>query len=131
VADPESDLIPGYQRQKVLRTSSFKTCVRVCNNSGYTPRAAGWPIELLVPERFGRGDSGLRTSLIDAPVARPMGAGPDLYGRRKDQSEAPIEIWLNPIQTDAGLFTLVAITDVTERTRGRFCVHPCPRFALF
>jgi PAS domain S-box-containing protein len=75
----------------------------------------GESIEMLVPARFRPGHPALRGSFTDAPVARPMGAGRDLYGRRKDGSEVPIEIGLNPIVTDAETFTLAAITDITER----------------
>jgi PAS domain S-box-containing protein len=75
------------------------------------------PIEMLVPERFRDEHPGLRACFRGAPVARPMGAGRDLYGRRKDGGEVAIEIGLNPITTDAGLFTLAAITDITERKR--------------
>jgi two-component system sensor histidine kinase/response regulator len=75
------------------------------------------PVEMLVPERFRDEHPGLRACFRGAPVARPMGAGRDLYGRRKDGGEVAIEIGLNPIKTDAGLFTLAAITDITERKR--------------
>jgi PAS domain S-box-containing protein len=75
------------------------------------------PIEMLVPERFRAEHPGLRAFFRGAPVARPMGSGRDLYGRRKDGSEVGIEIGLNPIRTDAGLFTLAAISDITERKR--------------
>jgi two-component system, sensor histidine kinase and response regulator len=74
-------------------------------------------IEMLVPTRFRPGHPALRGSFSDAPVARPMGAGRDLYGRRKDGSEVPIEIGLNPIVTDVETFTLAAITDISERKR--------------
>lgn len=77
----------------------------------------GESIEMLVPERFRRGHPELRNSFMEAPVARPMGAGRDLYGRRKDGSEVPIEIGLNPISTETGTFTLAAISDITERKR--------------
>ena len=77
----------------------------------------GESIEKLVPARFRAAHPALRGSFTEAPVARSMGAGRDLYGLRKDGSEVPIEIGLNPIVNDAETFTLAAITDITERKR--------------
>src|SRR6267378_259934 len=64
---------------------------------GY-PRAEllGRKMEQLVPERLRGNHPGARRSFLANPVARPMGAGRDLLGRRKDGSEVPIEIGLNP-----------------------------------
>lgn len=85
---------------------------------GYTrDELLGQSIEMLVPERFQRGHPGLRDAFNATPVARAMGAGRDLYGRRKDGNELPIEIGLNPIKTDTGSFTLAAITNISERRR--------------
>lgn len=83
---------------------------------GY-PRAEllGRPIEMLVPERFHLQHPGLRAAFFKNPLARPMGAGRDLYGRRQNGSEFPIEIGLNPIDTDEGTMVLSAIIDITER----------------
>ena len=73
------------------------------------------PIEILVPERYAKLHSDHRQGFLRTPVARAMGAGRDLYGRRKDGGEVPIEIGLNPIRTDEGAFVLAEIIDITKR----------------
>ena len=77
----------------------------------------GKPIEILVPQRFQAMHPVYRDRFFAEPKARPMGAGRDLFGLRKDGSEVPIEIGLNPIQTPEGLATLASIIDITERKR--------------
>jgi signal transduction histidine kinase len=68
----------------------------------------GRPVELLVPDR---------EQFFAAPEVQPMGFGHDLFARRKDGTEIPVEIWLNPLRTARGLFTLATIVDLTERRR--------------
>jgi two-component system sensor kinase FixL len=75
----------------------------------------GQPVEMLVPARFRGHHSGLRNAFFAEPRARPMGAGRDLYGLRKDGTEFPVEIGLNPIETDEGPMVLSAIVDITAR----------------
>jgi PAS domain S-box-containing protein len=75
----------------------------------------GQPVEMLVPERFRGGHPGMRRLFFVAPRSRPMGAGRDLYARRKDSSEFPVEIGLNPIETDQGTMLLSAIVDISDR----------------
>ena len=74
-------------------------------------------LEVLIPERFRRGHPEHRAEFSSSPQARPMGAGRDLYAVRKDGSEFPVEIGLNPIETEDGLLVISAIVDITERKR--------------
>ena len=77
----------------------------------------GQLVEVLVPERYRGQHPAYRTSFFASPSTRPMGMGHELYGRRKDGSEIPVEIGLTPIQTGTGLLVLSAIVDITERKR--------------
>lgn len=73
------------------------------------------PIEILVPERFVHGHPQLRADYLSNPQTRAMGAGRDLFARRKDGSEFPVEIGLNPIDTPEGPMVLSTIVDITFR----------------
>jgi len=75
----------------------------------------GQPVEILIPERFRIHHPGLRSAFFQAPHARPMGAGRDLYARRKDSTEFPVEIGINPIETEHGPMVLSAILDLSAR----------------
>jgi PAS domain S-box-containing protein len=83
----------GYQREELL----------------------GQSIELLVPDRFRHHHPRYRGAFFQAPNRRAMGAGRELFGLRKDGTELPVEIGLNPIETDEGLFVLSSIVDIGAR----------------
>ncbi len=75
----------------------------------------GKSVDMLIPRRFLDGHPKHRAAFAARPVARPMGAGRELFGLRKDGSEFRVDIGLNPIQTEEGSFVLTSITDVTDR----------------
>jgi PAS domain S-box-containing protein len=75
----------------------------------------GQPVELLVPESARGRHPTNRERFFAKPDARPMGAGRDLFGLRKDGSEFPVAIDLSPLRTGQGLFVLASVTDLTER----------------
>ena len=77
----------------------------------------GQSVEILVPDHFRSGHSEYRMGFHANPQARPMGAGRDLIALRKDGTEFPVEIGLNPIKTEEGILVLAAIVDITERKR--------------
>jgi PAS domain S-box-containing protein len=77
----------------------------------------GQKLEVLVPERFRARHPGFRESFFGEPRARAMGGGRDLFGVRKDGTEVPIEIGLNPLTTSEGSFVLSSVVDITERKR--------------
>src|SRR5438270_443253 len=93
LANLQAEKIFGYPREELL----------------------GRPIEMLLPERLRSGYRDLRHDYLRDPQARPMGAGRELFGRRKDGSEVPVEIGLSPIRTSQGLLVLASIVDISER----------------
>ena len=95
LANAQVEMIFGYTRQELV----------------------GRPVEVLVPERFHPHHPGHRSGYIADSRARKLGAGRDLFGRRKDGSEVLLEISLNPIRISEELFVLVSIIDITERKR--------------
>ena len=85
---------------------------------GYTREdLAGQPIELLIPERFRNIHPGHRTEYSAHPRTRQMGIGLELYARRKDGTEFPVDIMLSPVETPSGKVVLSVIRDLSEKKR--------------
>ncbi|MES2424531.1 MAG: PAS domain S-box protein [Pseudomonadota bacterium] len=75
----------------------------------------GQGVEMLIPHRFHGSHSGHREGYFANPRTRPMGAGLELFGRRKDGSEFPLEISLSPSQVGTERIVTAAIRDVTRQ----------------
>ena len=89
-----------------------------CTLFGYErEEIRGAAVEMLIPERLRVRHAGHREDFAVERRARPMGAGLELYARRKDGSEFPVEISLSPVQDAGTQLVAAAIRDVTERKR--------------
>lgn len=95
LVNTQTELIFGYRRAELL----------------------GQTIDILLPERFRHQHPHHRAAFFSDLRPRAMGTGRDLYGRRKDGTEFPVEVGLNPIETDDGVKVLSAITDISARKR--------------
>ena len=96
--NPQTEELFGYSREELL----------------------GQKIELLVPERYRKGHHQFRAHFASSPQIRRMGAGLDLFGRRRDGSEFPVEISLSPVSTEMGNVVLSAIRDISDEKRIQF-----------
>ncbi|MGQ0501841.1 MAG: PAS domain-containing protein [Panacagrimonas sp.] len=77
----------------------------------------GQPVEVLVPRAIRGKHPALRDGYFTESRPRFMGVGRDLSGTRRDGTEFPVEIALDPIRTPEGDFVMAAVTDITARKR--------------
>ncbi|RYJ42471.1 sensor histidine kinase [Flavobacterium beibuense] len=85
---------------------------------GYTKQElVGQSIDILVPKKSRKRHPKNRGSYHELPTARYFGAGRDLYAVKKDGTEFPVEIGLNPLATNTDNVILASVIDITERKR--------------
>jgi protein-histidine pros-kinase len=111
-AAPDAMVIVGDSGRIVLVNSQTEKLF------GYSrDEMLGQPVELLVPERFRGHHPEHRQGYFHEARPRPMGAGIDLFGRRKDGSEFPAEISLSPTEAEDGKLVTAAIRDISDRKK--------------
>jgi protein-histidine pros-kinase len=109
-AMPDAILMVDAEGRIALANSQALTLFRARREA-----LIGQRVEALLPERFRTAHPDHRRGFFAQPRARGMGAGLDLFGRRVDGEEFPVEISLSPVLTDDGPMVLSAIRDVTQR----------------
>jgi len=109
-ASPSGTILVDHQGRIVLVNAHIEELF------GYTrDELIGKPVELLLPERFLASHATDGANFFITPEARSMGADRQLFARRKDGSECPVEIGLNPIQTPHGALVLANVVDISAR----------------
>lgn len=112
----------------VLISDSEGTIVEVNGQAerlyGYSrDELLGSKVELLIPERLRAAHAMHRGAFVSEASYRPMEARVPLQGRRKDGSEFPVEVSLNPVPTSMGLRVVAAMRDLSERRRLEAAAH--------
>ncbi|EPG72752.1 PAS domain S-box protein [Leptospira fainei serovar Hurstbridge str. BUT 6] len=95
LVNSQTEKIFGYKREELL----------------------GEEVEILVPDRFHANHQIYRNGFFTRPIARSMGAEQELFARRKDGTEFPVEISLSPLETEEGTLVTGAIRDITDRKK--------------
>jgi PAS domain S-box-containing protein len=75
----------------------------------------GQKVTNIIPKGFAERLIADGTRTAAEALAQQIGTGIELYGRRKDGTEFPIEIMLSPLESTEGILVTAAIRDITVR----------------
>ena len=106
------DVVIALNRQGVIVHANSQTETRFARRRD---ELVGKKIEILVPEGQRPEHNRHREQFHSEPKIRRMGSGLDLYGRRRDGSEFPVEISPSPVATSDGTMVLSVIRDSRDR----------------
>lgn len=114
-ASPDAMIIVDHTSHILLASHRVQTMF------GYAPEELfGEPIGVLLPERYRVIHADHLHHFMRAPHGR---AGKDLYALRKDGSEFPVEISLNPDHTGETPVVIAAVRDITDRKAVEMQLH--------
>jgi PAS domain S-box-containing protein len=94
-ANVETERVFGYKREELI----------------------GQSLDVLLPDRFRASHSGHVRGFFAMPTRRPMGSGLQLFGRRRDGRDLPVEVSLSPVRSPGSTAVCAAIRDISERKR--------------
>jgi PAS domain S-box-containing protein len=128
-ADADTTRRRGEQQFRKLLESAPDAAVvidelgEIVHINQQTERLFGYPreqligktIELLLPPRFRDGHLARRRCYFAHPGKRPMGAGLELAGRRRDGGEFPVDVSLSTVESDRGTLAIAFVRDISER----------------
>lgn len=76
------------------------------------------PIDFLMPESYREEHQAVCQRYFETPERKNLGIEQEFFGRRKDNTDIPLEIGLNPIYRDGGeTLVLCSVIDITARKR--------------
>jgi PAS domain S-box-containing protein len=95
MVNAQTETIFGYNREDIL----------------------GKEVEILIPQRFHHRHVHHRKDYVNYPKVRAMGHGMELYGKRKDGTEFPVEVSLSPMHLidENEMVVISAIRDITRQ----------------
>lgn len=114
------DALFKFATEGIIITDREGTLIKVNPSAekmfGYNPgELLGKKVEVLVPNRYVHKHEAHRNNFSGNPHARSMGAGIDLFGKKKDGKEFPVEISLSPYSFEGNSFVIGFIIDITLR----------------
>lgn len=126
VLDSAPDAMIIIDAQGVIRFANRQVTALFGHDAG---SIVDRPVEVLLPERFRGRHVAHRQGYTSNVRVRPMGIGLELFGRRADGSEFPVEISLSPVEQDGERLVAAAIRDVSERKRSEAALKDARREA--